>query len=120
MGSLEEIKIENEFILLRFQNDSNEIIKVERPVNQGLIQFHFGLKGKGKFVFTNGEYFTGTFKNDLPEGIVEYHNIYGKVIRGTIRGDQFYPENEPANPSQKLQKMQNFVLRYNAYPFSSW
>ena len=26
MGSLEEIKIENEFILLRFQNDSNETI----------------------------------------------------------------------------------------------
>ena len=56
MGSLEEIKIENEFILLRFQNDSNEIIKVERLVNQGLIQFHFGLKGKGKFVFNQGNY----------------------------------------------------------------
>ena len=50
MGSLEEIKIENEFILLRFQNDSNETIKIERSVNQGLIQFHFGLKGKGKFI----------------------------------------------------------------------
>ena len=51
MGSLEEIKIENEFILLRFQNDSNETIKIEKPINQGLIQFHFGLKGKGKFIF---------------------------------------------------------------------
>ena len=30
MGSLEEIKIENEFILLRFQNDSNETIKIEK------------------------------------------------------------------------------------------
>ncbi len=56
MGSQEEIKIENDFILLRFQNDSNEIIKIERPVNQGLIQFHFGLKGKGKFIFNQGNY----------------------------------------------------------------
>ena len=54
MGSQEEIKIENDFILLRFQNDSNETIKIERPVNQGLIQFHFGLKGKGKFIFNQG------------------------------------------------------------------
>ena len=36
MGSQEEIKIENDFILLRFQNDSNETIKIERPVSQGL------------------------------------------------------------------------------------
>jgi hypothetical protein len=57
MGSLEEIKIENEFILLRFQNDSNETIKIERPVNQGLIQFHFGLKGKGKFIFNSSKIF---------------------------------------------------------------
>ena len=56
MGSLEEIKIENEFILLRFQNDSNETIKIERPVSQGLIQFHFGIKGKGKFIFNQGNY----------------------------------------------------------------
>mgnify|MGYP000932214299 FL=1 len=56
MGSQEEIKIENDFILLRFQNDSNETIKIERPVNQGLIQFHFGLKGKGKFIFNQGNY----------------------------------------------------------------
>ncbi|MCL9769544.1 AraC family transcriptional regulator [Flavobacterium sp. HXWNR69] len=56
MGSQEEIKIENDFILLRFQNDTNETVVVERSVNQGLIQFHFGLKGKGKFVFNQGNY----------------------------------------------------------------
>lgn len=56
MGSQEEIKIENDFIMLRFQNESNTLYKIERPVSQGLIQFHFGIKGKGKFVFNQGNY----------------------------------------------------------------
>ncbi|UOK43243.1 MULTISPECIES: helix-turn-helix transcriptional regulator [Flavobacterium] len=56
MGSMEEIKIEEDFILLRFQNDSEEIVRFERPVNMGLIQFHFGLKGSAKFVFNQGAY----------------------------------------------------------------
>jgi AraC-like DNA-binding protein len=56
MGSQEEIKIENDFILIRFQNDGNESFHVKRHVNQGLIQFHFGIKGKAKFVFNDGNY----------------------------------------------------------------
>ena len=28
----------------------------QKPVNQGFIQFHFGLKGKGKFIFNQGNY----------------------------------------------------------------
>ena len=56
MGSQEEIKIENDFILIRFQNDENESFRVERHINQGLIQFHFGMKGRAKFVFNNANY----------------------------------------------------------------
>jgi AraC-like DNA-binding protein len=56
MGSQEEIKIENDFILIRFQNDGNESFRVERHINQGLIQFHFGMKGRAKFVFNNANY----------------------------------------------------------------
>ena len=56
MGSQEEIKIENDFILLRFQNESPENYHVKRHVNQGLIQFHFGIKGKAKFIFNMGNY----------------------------------------------------------------
>ena len=56
MGSQEEIKIENDFILIRFQNDGNENFHVKRPIAQGLIQFHFGIKGKAKFVFNEGAY----------------------------------------------------------------
>jgi AraC-like DNA-binding protein len=56
MGSQEVIKIEEDFILIRFQNDENENMMVKRAVNQGLIQFHFGLKGKAKFVFNQGTY----------------------------------------------------------------
>ena len=56
MGSQEEIKIENDFILIRFQNDGSNNYLVKRPISQGLIQFHFGLKGKAKFVFNEGNY----------------------------------------------------------------
>ena len=56
MGSQEEIKIENDFILYLFQNDGDEMYRIQKPVNQGFIQFHFGLKGKGKFIFNQGSY----------------------------------------------------------------
>jgi AraC-like DNA-binding protein len=56
MGSQEVIKIEDDFILIRFQNDENEPFQVEKQINQGLIQFHFGIKGKAKFIFNQGNY----------------------------------------------------------------
>ena len=56
MGSQEVIKIEDDFILIRFQNDGNETFQVEKQISQGLIQFHFGIKGKAKFVFNQGNY----------------------------------------------------------------
>lgn len=56
MGSQEEIKIENDFILHLFQNDGGEMYRVGKHINQGFIQFHFGLKGKGKFIFNQGNY----------------------------------------------------------------
>jgi AraC-like DNA-binding protein len=56
MGSQEEIQIENDFILIRFQNDGNDPFRVERHISQGLIQFHFGIKGKAKFIFNQGNY----------------------------------------------------------------
>ena len=56
MSSQEIITIENDFTLIRFQNDSDETIVIERQVDIGLIQFHFGLKGSAKFIFNQGNY----------------------------------------------------------------
>ena len=56
MGSQEEIKIEQDFTLIRFQNDSDETQHIEKQVKTGLIQFHFNVKGRGKFIFNNGNY----------------------------------------------------------------
>ena len=56
MGSQEVITIENDFTLFRFQNDGNESFHVKRSIQKGLIQFHFGIKGKAKFVFNDGNY----------------------------------------------------------------
>ena len=56
MGSTETIKIEEDFILMRFQNDSDKTYYTEKSINQGLIQFHFGIKGRVKFIFNEGSY----------------------------------------------------------------
>lgn len=54
--SAEEINIDDEFILIRYQNDFQENMTFKRQVKTGLIQFHFGLKGKAKFIFNQGNY----------------------------------------------------------------
>jgi len=56
MGSHEEIMIEEGFSILRFQNDSDETSHFEREVGVDLIQFHFGIKGRAKFIFNQGRY----------------------------------------------------------------
>ncbi|MGL2992999.1 helix-turn-helix domain-containing protein [Flavobacterium sp. TSSA_36] len=56
MGSQEIIKIEEDFTLLRFQNDGVSPFQTHHEVSHGLIQFHFGLKGKAKFLFNQGSY----------------------------------------------------------------
>lgn len=56
MGSQEEIKIENDFFLIRFQNDEDATFFIKKPINQGFIQFHFGIRGKAKFIFNLGTY----------------------------------------------------------------
>jgi AraC-like DNA-binding protein len=56
MSSKEEIKIDDDFILIRFQNDTDEVSTFQRPVNLGLIQFHFGLKGSANYIFNQGNY----------------------------------------------------------------
>lgn len=55
-GAGEEIKIEDDFYVLRFQNDSDETLHFEREVGADLIQFHFGVKGGGRFIFNQGRY----------------------------------------------------------------
>lgn len=56
MGSQEVITVEDDFTLLLFQNDGKEFCKMEKAISQGLIQFHFGIKGKSKFIFSDGNY----------------------------------------------------------------
>ncbi|WP_432223069.1 helix-turn-helix domain-containing protein [Flavobacterium sp. TMP13] len=52
----EEIKIDDDFILIRFQNNSDQVMTFQRPVQLGLIQFHFGLKGNANYIFSQGNY----------------------------------------------------------------
>jgi len=54
--TIEEFNIDVDFFLLRIQNESHEIQRVEKSITLGLIQFHFILKGQGKFIFNQGQY----------------------------------------------------------------
>jgi AraC-like DNA-binding protein len=55
-GSPEELVIEEDFIVLKLQNDGLGIRKVFRDMDSSFIQFHFCLKGSAKFVFNEGRY----------------------------------------------------------------
>lgn len=56
MSTHEELAIEDGFNVLKFENNTDETVHFTREVDTGLIQFHFGLKGKGKFIFNQGRY----------------------------------------------------------------
>ena len=57
MSSQEVIKIEDDFTLIRFQNDGSEPFYAQHEIiGTGLIQFHFGIKGNAKFLFNQGNY----------------------------------------------------------------
>ncbi|MEN8789922.1 MAG: AraC family transcriptional regulator [Flavobacteriaceae bacterium] len=55
-GSMEEIVLENGFYVLKIQNEGPDIQRVRREIDNSHIQFHFCLKGSGKFVFNEGRY----------------------------------------------------------------
>jgi len=55
-GSPGPLFLEEDFILLKLQNEGMEDRHVQRMVDRSFIQFHFCLKGSGKFVFNEGRY----------------------------------------------------------------
>ncbi|MCB7481824.1 AraC family transcriptional regulator [Christiangramia sediminis] len=52
----EEIKIEDGFFILKFQNDTADTRLMSRDIDNSFIQFHFNVKGNSKFLFNNGNY----------------------------------------------------------------
>ena len=61
-GSYQETLIEDDFLVLIYQNESNENQIVNKKINQEFIQLHFCLKGLCKFNFNAGRY-----SLDIPE-----------------------------------------------------
>lgn len=55
-GSFEEILIDDGFYVLKIQNDKVHDVHIAREINKRYIQFHFCLKGNGKFLFNDGNY----------------------------------------------------------------
>ena len=47
-SSFNEFNIENQFHLLHFQNESDDIQRFERDIDSTFIQLHFCLKGESK------------------------------------------------------------------------
>ena len=56
----EEIKIEDGFFILKFQNDTSDTKLMTRAIDNSFIQFHFNVKGGANFfstmVITNCHY----------------------------------------------------------------
>ncbi len=49
-------QLEESFFILTFKNETAEVQKVERKINQNFIQFHFCLKGNAQLSFNKGNY----------------------------------------------------------------
>ena len=55
-GSYRELQIEPDFYLLQASNEASGAIRLDRPVDQLFIQFHFCLQGHARFLFHGGRY----------------------------------------------------------------
>lgn len=55
-STYDEIKIEEEFYALVYQNESNQVETAEREIDSSFIQFHFCMRGNAAFQFNNGNY----------------------------------------------------------------
>lgn len=55
-GSFEEVLIDDGFYVLKIQNDTIKDTRTKRDIDKRYIQFHFCLKGKGTFMFNQGNY----------------------------------------------------------------
>ena len=55
-GLMEEIQLENHFLILKFQNETEKTQTVVRDIDSSFIQFHYAIKGNGLFSFNNGSY----------------------------------------------------------------
>lgn len=55
-GSFDELSVEPDFYLLRASSEQKGPIRLDRPVDQVFIQFHFCLKGHVRFLYHGGHY----------------------------------------------------------------
>ncbi len=56
MGSKDVIAVEDDFTIIRFRNDDEQVYRAQHDIKSGLIQFHFGIKGRAKLIFNQGNY----------------------------------------------------------------
>jgi len=56
MRTQEDVILEDDFICMRFKNDTETVQVINRDLNNGVMQFHFVLKGMGTFLFNEGAY----------------------------------------------------------------
>jgi len=55
-GSFSEVVIDDDFIVMTYQNENEVVEMLEKDIDSSFIQFHFCLKGSCKFVFNQGNY----------------------------------------------------------------
>lgn len=56
MSSVDEIIIEDNFLVYLLSNDQPQEGLFQKPMHSEMIQIHFGIKGKSHFVFNQGRY----------------------------------------------------------------
>ena len=55
-SSMQLTQLEEGFFVLRFRNNSADVIREKKEISSRFIQFHYCMKGRGNFIFNNGNY----------------------------------------------------------------
>ncbi|TDN87344.1 AraC family transcriptional regulator [Salegentibacter sp. 24] len=141
VGFTEELKIEDGFYLLKFQNETPDIQKIIRDIDSSFIQFHFNLKGSSKFLFNNNNYELplneeGSLllynpQQDLPLNLIlepnswlislvisikKFHSLFSQeagyiTFLSTDNKDKKYYKDGPISPSMAI--VLNQVMNFN-------
>ncbi|MEZ4842047.1 MAG: AraC family transcriptional regulator [Flavobacteriaceae bacterium] len=142
-GPLKEFYIEDGFFVLKTQNNSIEKQTVTRNAENNLIQFHYCLKGKSKFIFNQGRYHLDLNEEnllllynpnlDLPINlelqphtwvvsvlisIKKFHSLFSKEAEhihflNSETKDKKYYHSEKINPTTSI--ILNQILNYNIH-----
>ncbi len=144
IGSYDEILVDEEFYVLKIQNNTEDFKTIVRDIESTYIQFHFALKGGVKFLFNEGGYalevseenslLLYNTQKDLPMNVAlqpnswmlslvlsirKFHSLFSTEAQyipflSDVSGEKKYYSQEVLTPAMAVVLSQ--LMNYNLHP----